>query len=199
MKNSELNEILKAARVPEKPDAFWREFPGRVTARLHWKPHSQPDRPRAGLPRFAWALGVVTVCVLAGFFIGHWRGRADAMAENDLLQNGKIIRETLAMFPNRVRAIIQNEHGLSLVLSDKDDVSISTPIWVRVCDGKHCAAMVTFSGQDVRLGQQNISVLADSAGKIILAGNDFLWSNGKALLADGKLKIQAKALAPVVM
>ena len=104
------------------------------------------------------------------------------MAGNASLQNGKVIEEMLAMFPNRVRAVVQDERGLNVVLSDQEDMPASTPLWVKVCDGKNCAAMVTFSGQEIRIGQRNITVLADAKGKIILAGDNFLWSNGKALL-----------------
>jgi hypothetical protein len=199
MNNSELNKILKAARVPGRPEKFWAEFPQRVSARLHWKARSSQEPAGHWFPRLAWVLGGVAACLLAGFFIGHWRGRTETLAEKGVLQNGKVIREMLATFPNRVRAIVQNEHGLSLVLSDKENVPVSTPLWVQVCDGKHCTAMVTFSGQEVRVGQQNVTILADPGGKIILAGDGFLWSNGKALLADGKLKIEAKALSSVVL
>ena len=121
------------------------------------------------------------------------------MAENGFLQNEKVIKEMLATFPNRVRGIVQDEHGLNVVLSDKDDVPVSTPLWVQICDGKNCSAMVTFSGQEIRLGQRNVTVLSDATGKIILAGDNFLWSNGQALLADSKLKIEAKTLTSVVL
>lgn len=104
------------------------------------------------------------------------------------------------MFPNRVRAVVQDDHGLHLVLSDKDDVPASTPLWVKVCNGKHCSAVVTFSGQQIEVDHQDVTVLADPEGKIILAGDSFLWSNGQPMLAgNGKLKIEAKALGPLVL
>ncbi len=122
------------------------------------------------------------------------------MAENGLLQNGKVIQEMLAMFPNQVRAVVQDEQGVNLVLSDKDNVPTSTPLWVKICDGKHCRAVVTFSGQQIRIGNQNVTVLADPEGKIILAGESFLWSNGEPVLAGNtKLKIEAKTLSPAVL
>jgi len=140
------------------------------------------------------------LCLVIGFLAEHWRGHTDALAENGLLQNEKIIKEMLAMFPNRVRAVVQDEHGLNVVLSDKEDVPASTPLWVKVCDGKHCSAMVTFSGQEIRIGRQEVTVLADPEGKIILAGDHFLWSNGQPMLAgNDKLTIEAKALAPLML
>jgi hypothetical protein len=198
MNDSELNQLLKKARVPERTPEFWAQFPRRVTARLHWKPAIKSAEPARWFPRLAWGLGMAA-CVLAVFFIGHWRGHNDALAENGLLQNEKVIKEMLATFPNRVRGVIQDEHGLNVVLSEEDNVPLSTPLWVQICDGKHCATVVTFSGQQIRIGQRDVTVLSDASGKIILAGDNFLWSNGEALLADGKMKIEAKTLAPVVL
>jgi hypothetical protein len=198
MNDSELNQLLKKARVPERTPEFWAQFPRRVTARLHWKPAATREQSVRWFPRLAWSLGVAA-CVLAGFFVGHGRGHNEAMIESGLLQNEKVIEEMLATFPNRVRGVVQDEHGLNVVLSDTDNVPVSTPLWVEICDGKHCTTMVTFSGQQIRIGQRDVTVLSDASGKIILAGDNFLWSNGEALLADGKMKIEAKALAPVVL
>lgn len=199
MKNSELNEILKSAKVPERPLKFWEEFPRRVAARLHWKMNATEPRSQNGWPRIGWAFAGLTACLLVGFFVGHWRGHAEATAENNVLQNEKVIAEMLAMFPNRVRAVVQDEHGLNVVLSDKNDVPVSTPLWVKLCDGKHCSSVVTFSGQDIHVGQRKITVLADANGKIILAGDRFVWSAGEPALAASELKIEAKTLAPVLL
>jgi hypothetical protein len=198
MNDSELNQLLKKAKVPERSPEFWAQFPRRVTARLHWKPAVKSTAPVRWFPRFALGFGLA-MCVLAGFFIGRSRGPTEARAENTFLQNEKVISEMLATFPHRVRGVVQDERGLNVVLSDKDNVPVSTPLWVQICDGKHCATMVTFSGQEIRIGQRDVTVLSDASGKIILAGDNFLWSNGHALLANGKLRIQAKTLATVVL
>jgi hypothetical protein len=199
MNNSELNRILKAAKVPERPKEFWTQFPRRVTARLHWKSTAADARASNWFPRLAWSLAAVGVCLAIGFLAGHRTSRNDAVAENGLLQNAKVIEEMLAMFPNRVRAVVQDEHGLNLVLSEKDDVPASAPLWVKVCDGKNCSAIVTFSGQDIKVGGQAVTVLADAQGKIILAGDNFLWSNGEPLVAGNHLKIEARTLGSAVL
>lgn len=199
MNNAELNRILKSAKTPERPEEFWGQLPKRVTSRLHWKPAAE-TRVASWFPRLAWITACVAACLIVGFVIGRQQGHSDAMAESGLLQNEKVIKEMLAMFPNRVRAVVQDEHGVNLVLSDKDNVPLSTPLWVKFCDGKHCRAAVTFSGQQIQIGNQSVTVLADPDGKIILAGDSFLWSNGERMLAgNSKLKIEAKALAPVVL
>lgn len=197
MNNSELDRILKAAKAPERPEEFWAQFPRRITSRLHWNSAAPEARSRHWFPRLAWALTAAAACLLIGFMLGHQRGQKDTLAESGLLQNEKVIKEMLAMFPNRVRAVVQDEHGLNLVLSDNADVPVSTPLWVKVCDGQHCSAVVTFSGQRIQVAHQDVTVLSDPEGKIILEGDHFLWSNGQTMLAQGKLKIEAKALGSI--
>ena len=199
MKNPELESLLKQARLPEIPEESLALFPRRVVGRL--KQTSPPMATRRNLlPRLAWAFGVAT-CVVAAFGIGRWHGRMEsetAMA-NDSLANLKLVRETLTRFPNQVRAIVQDEHGLNLVLADADDVPISSPLYVRICDGKHCASLVTFSGQEIQVAGQTITVLADTHGGIILTGNHFAWSSSEPTALHTGLTIEAKNLSPAAM
>jgi hypothetical protein len=199
MKNPELDSVLKQARLPEIPEESLALFPRRIVARL--KSDDSPIRVTRNLvPRLAWAFGLAA-CVVAAFGIGRWHGRMEsetAMA-NDSLANLKLIRETLAMFPNRVRAIVQDEHGLNLVLAEADDVPASSPLYIRICDGKHCASLVTFSGQEIQVAGQKITVLADAHGGIILTGNHFAWSSSEPTALHTGLTIVAKSLGPAVM
>jgi len=169
-------------------------FPRRVAIRLPQN-ESPASTIRHFLPRLAWSFGLV-VCIVIAFVIGHWSGRMEVKAtpENDSLANLKLIRETLALFPNQVRAIVEDEHGLNLVLSDHHDVPVSPPIYVRICDGKHCSSLVTFSGQEIQVGGQKITVLSDAGGGIILEGNKFVWSSTSRTHASSNLKIEAKPL-----
>lgn len=140
--------------------------------------------------RWGWALGsVAAIAIALGAF--HWRGGQEAL---DALQNVKLIDETLAIFPHQVRAIVQDERGLRLVLSREDDVPSSAPLYIRICDGKHCSSLVTFSGQEIQVAGQNLTVLADARGGIILEGNHLLWSSTEPLCADNHLKIEARRL-----
>jgi hypothetical protein len=116
-----------------------------------------------------------------------------------LLQNGKMLREVLTLFPNRVRAIVQDERGLQLVLSDQPNVPMSTPLWVKICDGKQCSSLVTFSGQELEIAGQKITVLSDAEGGIILEGNQFVWSSSARNFAQGGLKIEAKRLNSITL
>jgi hypothetical protein len=200
MNRNELESILKRARLPEVTGESLEMFPRRVVVRL--KRNEPPVRParRHFALRFGWAFGLAA-CVLIAFAIGHWSGRKQAgtVLMPDSLASQKFVRETLEMFPNRVRAIVEDEHGMNLVLSDKPDVPASAPIYVQISDGKHSSSLVTFSGQEVQIAGQKVTVLSDAHGGVILAGQDFVWSDTERVYADNRLKIKAEELGSVSM
>jgi len=132
----------------------------------------------------------VAICLVIGFLTGPWRGSNQA---NGLLRNEKFVGEVLAMFPNQVQAIIQDENGLHLSLAERPDVPSSPPLWIKVCDGKHCRSFVTFSGQSVQLAGQRVEVLADARGGVLLVGERFVWSGAESV-SPGHLRIRAEPL-----
>ena len=199
MNRTELESILKKARLPEIPGESLEIFPRQTVARLQ-RGGPTKSTPRSFAPRLVWAFGLAA-CIVIAFVIGHWSGRRESgsTSATDSLTNMKLIRETLSMFPNRVRAIVEDEHGINLVLSDKPDVPTSAPIYVRISDGRQTSSLVTFSGQEVLIAGQQVTVLADAKGGVILAGQHFVWSDSGQVYADGNLKIKAETLGLVSM
>lgn len=197
MTDSELEIFLKTAGVPDRASEFWEDFPRRITTKLHWRAQRTSDllpvQPRP-LNWLAWGLSVGMACLVIAFTLSHWRGSRPA---NGLLQNEKVVREVLAMFPNQVRAIVQDENGLSLSLADQANVPASTPLWIKVCDGNHCRSIITFSGQSVQIAGQRVEVLADARGGVMLVGDHFFWSSQETLRND-HLRIDAQPLSHVL-
>jgi hypothetical protein len=193
MNQPELNSILKKARTPERLEEFWAEFPQQVTRGLNRARTENYRQKQNWFPRLAWGFATV-ICILAAFAIGHWRGQVETKGSTDVLADANVVQETLAMFPNQVRAIVQDERGINLILSDNSDVPASPPIYVRICDGKHCSSLVTFSGQEIQIAGQKVMVLSDARGGIILTGNQFVWSSTARTYAGNHLKIEAKPL-----
>ena len=198
MNNSELDQKLKAARELKLRPAYQEAFPEQVLANLRSEFPQPVPSPRRWLQRLAWGMATIG-CVLFAFVLGRWHGRTEAETAKDVLANAKFVQDTLAMFPNRVRAIVKDERGLNLMLSDREDIPVSTPIYVRICDGTNCSSLVTFSGQQIQIAGQKLTVLSEADGGIILEGNKFLWSNGESVYAKDHLKIQAKNLGPITM
>jgi hypothetical protein len=199
MNTPELESVLKKARTPEISGESLEMFPRLIAARLNRNvPAVRATRNFS--PRLAWAFGLA-VCAAVAFAIGHWSGRLErgTIPATDSLASLKLVREMVAMFPNRVRAIVQDERGLNLVLSDYDDVPVSPALYVHICDGKHCSSFVTFSGQEIQVAGQKLTVLADARGGIILEGNQWLWSSMEPIYAGNHLKIEARDLGSIPM
>jgi hypothetical protein len=196
MNNSELEKKLKAARGPVLNEPYRQDFAQKVLANLRSASWNPKPPQQSWWPRLAWGLSFAA-CILIAFVAGHWHGQT--AAEKDILANTKLIQETLAEFPHRVRAIVSDEQGIKLVLSNDADVPNSPPIYVRICDGTNCSSFVTFSGQEIQLAGQKLTVLSEADGGIILEGSKFVWSNGHPLGGQRNLKIQAKNLGPITM
>ena len=199
MNKPELESILKKARLPEISEESLDMFPRQIAARI--KRNEPPVHPTRHFAfNLAWAFGLAA-CMVIAFAVGHWRGRIETgtILANDSLTSIKFIRETLAMFPNQIRAIVEDEHGINLVLSANADVPASPSIYVRISDGQHSFSFVTFSGQEIQFGGQKLTVLSDAQGGIILTGAQFLWSNTGQIAMQNNLKISAKDLGSVSM
>jgi len=192
MNNSKLDKLLKSAKVPEQTAGHWEDFPGHVVRSLRNRREKIPAAHFQRRPVLAWGLALA-ICLMIGFVVGRWRGTSEA---NGLLQNAKLVREVVAMFPNQVQAIIQDENGLRLTLAETPNVSQSQPLWIEVCNGKQCRSIVTFSGQVVQIDGQHVEALADAAGGVMLVGEHFFWSAHEQ--NTGRLRIDAQQLSRVL-
>jgi hypothetical protein len=197
MTDAELDKILAAARSPKLDADYTEDFPRLVFNRLRSARAGEIPVRHSWRPRFAWSIGFALFFLLIGFGLGHWREKMEATGSmKDVLANVKLVQETLTLFPNRVRAIVQDQDGMRLVLADAPDVPDSPPLFVKICDGKKCVSLVTFSGQEIQVAGQKITILSDASGGIILEGNKFVWSSTVKNFAQKNLKIEAHSLEP---
>jgi hypothetical protein len=198
MSETELESILRRARLPEISQESLEVFPRRVIAGLKGECAPRPTA-RSFFPRLAFACGLAA-CLLV-LAVGHWHGRMEkeTIPSGDILASTKFIHEMLAMFPNRVRAIVEDARGVNLFLSDNNNVPASPPLYVHICDGKNCSSFVTFSGQEVQVAGQQVTALSDAHGGIIVTGRQFVWSSAEGMEAGNHLKIEAENLGPTAM
>ena len=193
MNDAELDRQLRAAQVPARSDDYWEKFPRRVAAARRAVPaESRPAR--AWWPRFAWA-GALAAALVAGFILGRGHAptpRADTYA---WLRDENALREVFTLFPNRVRAIVQDERGVHLVLSEQADVPSSPPLWIEFDERGRRHAAVTFSGQELQIGGERVEVLANPQGQVTLVGDGVFWSSAEPASMHPTMQIQARALA----
>lgn len=199
MNDAKLDKLLKTIQVPEPAPEYWERLSGRVSATLQWRSArtTVEDVPATRRPRYAlaaWGVGLAVVCVILGFALGHWRGQSEALAANGLLQNGKVIQEMLSLFPNRIRAVVQGQGEFHLLLAEEADVPASTPLWIRICRGRDCVSLVTFSGQELEVVGQRLTVLASAAGTVIVLGDRFAWNSGDPQSLPEGFRLEARTL-----
>ena len=199
MNDSELNQILKCARTPGRSSEYWDEFPSRVTHELRRSAaHSMrtPGSKRPFFPRSAFGLsiGFAVVCLLVGFWLGQRNHVGNLRTDTTPAEAQKFYRETVQLFPNQIRAIVFDQKGTHLVLAERADVSESLPVFMKICGPQGCQAVVTFSGQQIKIGGKPVDVLVGPRGEVILAGPDSLWSSNQKANQIGEYRIKAEAL-----
>src|SRR4051812_10991741 len=108
MTDRELEARLKAASSPVWPPEYWEAFPCRVTAAQKTGERLlEPKRRFWQGSGLALACAALLLCVFS-VFIGLHRASQEPGASRALLQNEKMLREILTLFPNRVRAIVRD-------------------------------------------------------------------------------------------
>lgn len=216
MKDAELNEVLQRARVPEREAGYWEQFPGRVTGEIkrrgqdaladksvgvaarsvsdagaawHWASVYRFLRTKA-----AFAVGLAAVCLMAGFFLGLWKGRSSPGSDLQLADVRKYYHEIEALFPNQLQAIVFDQKGTHLVLAQEPNLPASAPLYLKICGPEGCERFVTFSGQQIRLNGEVCEVLTDGEGNVLLVGHKMVWSSAQAVAKAGRYRIEAQPL-----
>lgn len=204
MKDSELDQLLKSAPVPARPEAYWDEFHRRVVAKAHWlqthaqaganRPRVQPFGLRLPLRFAAVGLGLAVIGLLLGFAFGFRQGRRLPITDSQLAVARKYFQEIESLFPNQVRAIVFDQQGPHLALAEQPDVPASWPLYLRICGPKGCQNYVTFSGQQIRLNGEVCEVLLDCQGNVLLVGQQEVWSTAQAPARKSRYQVAARSL-----
>ena len=195
MTNDELENLLRTAKVPERTSDQWEEFPKGVmrAIRRNDTPVTADHRQlRSSFGSF-WVFGLATACVFAAFVFGFWRGQQAHSKEKDIAAIQKYYREIESLFPNQLQAVVIDSKGPRFVLSDSANVARSIPLLVRICEGKQCKTVVTFSGQKIQLNDDICEVLLDSKGNVLIVGDDIAWSSAEGT-SRLPVRLQARAL-----
>ncbi len=198
MSNAELDKILQSGRVPERPAAYWEQFPTRITSRLHRRRHNSASATSSP-PRLRWswpvlAAGLAVACMLFPLLVKIWKAPRTEAAEEQIVQARKYYHEIAALFPNQVRGLVFDKTGAQLVLAEQANLPSAKPLYIKICGKDGCHRFVSFSGQQIQLGSESYDVLIDHQGKVILAGQKTIWSSGQSAGLDGEYRIEARPL-----
>jgi hypothetical protein len=185
----QFDDLLKSACAPQRSPGYWENFPKRVTARL--SEGIRIEATASGRSRQLWAWGLAGACALLIVGLGLWiKTQADAASPN----YAKLYREIESMFPNQVRAIVLENGGATLELSDTPDIPSSPPLRVDVCRDQQCRTYITLSGQQIRVNGEGWDVLSDGVGHVLVVGPSVVWTSAEPTRRAGAFHIEAQPL-----
>lgn len=210
MNDQELDNILKSARVPDRSQEDSENFAGRVQREVQRR--EKEGRRSAGLrpagdggvsppiPLLSHALkpslifGFALACLTLVLAYSFWRPQRPFVPGDQLAAAGKYFREIHALFPNQLEVIAFDHDGAQLVLSERPDVPMSPPLYLKLCRGNQCCSFVTFSGQEIRLNGEAFQVLVDRQGAVMVVGQQWVWSSSAPGEKAGLYRIAARPL-----
>ena len=195
MSNDELHDLLKASKVPERSDQHWEIFPNEIMRAIERRGSSALKELHPVGPSFGrvWAIGLACACVVIAFVFGFWRGQESKSKASDFAAIQKYFREIELLFPNQLQAVVIDANGPRFVLSESANMPRSTPVVIRVCEGKRCKTVLTFSGQKIQVNNETCEVLLDSKGDVIVVGDDIVWSSAEGN-SRRSMHVEARAL-----
>jgi hypothetical protein len=198
MTDHELQKILNSVRGPEWETGYWTNFAPNITARLRRQSfrlagNAQPI-PRVKLAPLGWRFVIGFAAILVVFTFGFWKTRDLFGSKDQLAAAQKYANEFEALFPGQIRAIILDDGGPHLLLSDRTDVPPSPPVYLKVCQERTCQRIVTFSGQEIQVGHAKCEVLTDSKGNVLLVGDSFIWSSLNPRSGSSPYRIEGRQL-----
>ncbi|MFA6544205.1 MAG: hypothetical protein WCS99_07250 [Limisphaerales bacterium] len=198
-RDDELNELLRAVRVPERAPEYWEKFPQTVVRQLRRAEAgeaagSRGSPGRSGGHLWAWGLGLATACLVLGFFAGFRRGHSLGFSAAELAQSRKIYHELAGLFPDQLQTVLLDGRGSQLVLASDAQPPASVPLLVQICHDGICRRFITFSGQRVALNGETFEILFDARGNVLVVGDRLAWSSGEPRKAAAGYRIRATAL-----
>ena len=195
MNDGDIDRLLKSVKVPERTDQYWREFPKKITTKLHGQPQVDSNATARHEPWLRPALafaGIAIICVAVGLYLRQF-GQHKNLSESspELAAARKCYQELEELFPNQVRAIVFDEHGPQMVLAAKADVPKGPAVFLKICGPKGCESFVTFSGQEISVNGEKCEVLANGNGQVVLMGSHEVWTGNDS---KGDLRVESRML-----
>ena len=109
-----------------------------------------------------------------------------------------VLAQVEALFPGQLNAVIERDGGVQLALAAEPQTTSDQPLVVEFRRGNSTVRVLSYSGRRVclDLGGREVcfEALLGERGKVIVAGEDFIWTAAEPVMAD-RWKITATALA----
>ncbi len=178
MTDPELDRLLKSVHPPGRDADYWTAFPGETARRARTQRSVKERRPMGR--RWFVVLAAALPLLLAGvFLLGRVQGRRERIEPAELSAALRIVSELSTLFPGRIEAVVFEPSGPRIVLNESGSAPGRQPLLIKVCSGGVCRTAVTFSGGRLRLGGEDLEVLARGDHDVMVLGRSFGWTTGQ--------------------
>jgi hypothetical protein len=184
MNDHDLQQKLRALAVPV-PDDTARER-ARHRALLVFS-QGGPEAPERRPSVLRWAVAGTAALALAAVF---WIAREAEPAHQSGPGEAAVLAQVEALFPGQLDAVIEHEDGeMRVALAAQRQPASDQPLLVEFRRGDSLVRVLSYSGRHVcvDLGGRHacFDALIDNHGKVIVAGEDFLWTERNRASAGG--------------
>jgi hypothetical protein len=197
MNPADLESRLREDLEPAPGDAYWREVPSRVPRRivqttfLSTQDPIPPTHHRFRLTTIAAAAGVALLFISTLMALRHTRP-----APPDIRAMMTCFEEVSALFPGRLRFIVEDRDGLRMDLAEANTLVSQPRVYLEICGPAGCSRFVTSSGQAIDITSLPHEVFIDGHGHIQVAGPMVLWSSADPDVPVAGFQIKARVLEP---
>ena len=135
-------------------------------------------------------------CVAVALLVVWWGGRP---AGDNVLAWQRTLREVEMLFPGQINAVIERNGAVDLELSEGASGGTSQPVVVEFVRGRSVLHVLSYSGRKVCVELDGDTAcfepLITAEGRVILAGEDFLWTAEHPVSRSG-YRVRAQFLHP---
>lgn len=122
-----------------------------------------------------------------------WPGGATDEATADL----QVLNEVAELFPNTLDAVVEQDGRVDVQLTGNEVPASEQPLVVVLRKGREVLRVLSYSGREVCLNLSGrkvcVEVLTDDEGQVIIAGDNYLWSEQNPYLLNG-YHVEARSL-----
>lgn len=182
MNDDELQQKLRALAVPVPDETARERARHRAFLAFSQGDPAAPER-RPGILR--WAVAVMGALALAAVF---WR--AQDRAHQSGPGEAAVLAQVEALFPGQLDAVIEHGDGeMRVALAAQRQPASDQPLLVEFRRGDSLVRVLSYSGRHVcvDLGGRHacFDALISDHGEVIVAGEDFLWTERNHATAGG--------------
>lgn len=116
MKKLDIDAQIRALRVPQKEDDYWKTFPGRVLVEADRRPVSRLER-RHEAPGMFWLGRVALACFAVGF--AACQAHVPQAMDKAWQKDEKQLHQAVIRFEKNLSQVMQDEHGLHRLIEDQ--------------------------------------------------------------------------------